>query len=77
MRIRLAYGSEGLDVEFPSERTTVIEPVYRAGAADPSGVLRAALERPVAGPPLRDRVRPGQTMRSPSVTAPGRSHGIW
>jgi nickel-dependent lactate racemase len=62
MRIRMAYGSDGLDVEVPTERTTVIEPIYRAGAADPSGLLRAALERPVAGPPLRDLVRPGQTV---------------
>ncbi len=62
MRVRLAYGAEGLDLDVDPELTTVVEPVRQPAAADPRAVLRAALRRPVAGPPLRDRVRPGQTV---------------
>ncbi len=60
VRVRLAYGEHGLDVDLPASRTTVVEPTYVAAAADQAGLLRRALLEPVAGPPLRDRVRPGQ-----------------
>ncbi|WP_433873258.1 nickel-dependent lactate racemase [Saccharopolyspora sp. CA-218241] len=60
--VRLAYGETGLDVEFPADRTTVVRPEYHPGLADEAAALRAALREPVAGPPLRDRVRPGQTV---------------
>jgi nickel-dependent lactate racemase len=59
MKVRLAYGVEGLEVELPDDRTTVVEPTYHAGAADERAVLLEALRRPVAGPPLRELVRPG------------------
>jgi lactate racemase len=62
MRIRLAYGTDGLELELPRERTTVIEPTYQPGAADEAAVLRAALRSPVAGPPLRGLAKPGQTV---------------
>ena len=60
MRVRLAYGSNGLDVEVPSERTTVIEPEFRCPAADPVAALTAALRAPIGRPPLREMVRTGQ-----------------
>ncbi|GAA0940298.1 nickel-dependent lactate racemase [Pseudonocardia zijingensis] len=59
-RVRLAYGENGLAVDLPAERTTVVEPVYVPGAADQRDVLRSALREPVAGPPLREIARPGQ-----------------
>ncbi|MFD2090010.1 nickel-dependent lactate racemase [Blastococcus deserti] len=62
MRIELAYGESGLAVDLPDDRTTVIEPRYLPGAPDPAAVLRSALREPVAGPPLRELVRPGQTV---------------
>jgi nickel-dependent lactate racemase len=58
--VQLAYGQHGLALEVHSEQTTVIEPMYHPAAADISATLRRALSRPVAGPPLRDVVRPGQ-----------------
>jgi lactate racemase len=61
VRVRLAYGTSGLDLEVDPAVTTVVEPAYQPGVADPAA-LAAALRRPVAGPPLRDRVRPGQTV---------------
>ncbi len=62
LQVRLAYGEQGLEVDLPAGRTTVVEPTYVAGAEDQAGVLRAALREPVAGPPLRELVRPGQTV---------------
>ncbi|MFI2297867.1 nickel-dependent lactate racemase [Actinacidiphila glaucinigra] len=62
MKVRLAYGRSGLDIEVDPRRTTVVEPVHHAAAADQPAVVRAALRDPVAGPPLRERVRPGQTV---------------
>ncbi|WP_035839643.1 nickel-dependent lactate racemase [Kitasatospora azatica] len=62
MKIRLAYGETGLDIDLDPAVTTVVEPLHHAGAADEMAVLRAALRHPVAGPPLRERVRPGQTV---------------
>ena len=59
MKVRLAYGAGGLEVELPSERTTVVEPAYHAGASDEAAVLRDALRSPVSGPPLRELARPG------------------
>ncbi|MGH8793935.1 MAG: nickel-dependent lactate racemase [Stackebrandtia sp.] len=60
--VRLAYGETGLDVEFPDDRTVIVEPAYAPGAADPAALLRHTLRRPTAGPPLRELVRPGQTL---------------
>ncbi|MEV0757693.1 nickel-dependent lactate racemase [Streptosporangium sp. NPDC050280] len=62
MKIRLAYGETGLTVELPDTATTVVTPVHHEAAPDQMGVLRAALRDPVSGPPLRERVRPGQTV---------------
>ena len=50
--VRIAYGTDGLDVEVPRD-ATVIRPRHRAAAPDPAALLRESLERPVAGPPLR------------------------
>ncbi|MFC4533168.1 nickel-dependent lactate racemase [Sphaerisporangium dianthi] len=62
MRVDLAYGTGGLVVDLPDDRTTVITPVARPAAPDEAAELRRALREPVAGPPLRERVRPGQTV---------------
>jgi nickel-dependent lactate racemase len=62
VRVRLAYGERGLDVELPADRTTVVEPTFVDAPADQLGLLRDALRHPVAGPPLRELVQPGQTV---------------
>ncbi|HLI01155.1 MAG TPA: nickel-dependent lactate racemase [Acidimicrobiales bacterium] len=59
MKVHLSYGTDGLDVDLP-EGTTVVEPVWRPAVPDPAAALAAALTRPVAGPALRELVRPGQ-----------------
>jgi nickel-dependent lactate racemase len=62
MRVRLAYGEQGLEVDLPADRTTVVEPTFVAAPADQTALLRGALRNPVAGPPLRELVRSGQTV---------------
>ena len=62
MIVNLAYGRTGLPVEFPDDRTTVIEPTYVDGLPDEAGAVRQALEQPIGSPPLRERVRPDQTV---------------
>jgi nickel-dependent lactate racemase len=75
MRVRLDYGSDGLDVDLPDlpdpsrpdsrttrVQTTVIEPVHREAATDPHATLLAAIRAPLESASLRSLVRPGQTI---------------
>ena len=62
MLVNLAYGRTGLTVEFPDDRTTVIEPTYLEGLPDQRDAVRAALEHPSGTAPLRDLVSAGQTV---------------
>jgi nickel-dependent lactate racemase len=61
MQTRVAYGDTGLRLDLP-DGATVVTPSPRQAAADPRETLRTALRRPVAGPPLRERVSRGQTV---------------
>lgn len=60
-QVTLAYGRNGLTVELPDD-AAVITPVPHAAAPDVPAELRRALREPVSGPPLRERVRRGQTV---------------
>lgn len=60
MLVKLAYGRDGLEVDLPEDRTTVIEPTYVPGIPDEPGALLTALRHPVGTPPLRQLARPGQ-----------------
>jgi nickel-dependent lactate racemase len=60
VRIRLDYGSDGLDVDLPDERVTVIEPVARPAVPDPRATLLKAIRSPYERAPLREIVRAGQ-----------------
>ena len=62
MLVNLAYGRTGLAVEFPDDRTTVIEPTYLDGLPDQTGAVREAVERPLGTVPLRSLVDAGQTI---------------
>ena len=75
MRIRLAYGETGLLVDLPDDRTTVVAPRQADGVPDPAATVRAALRRPVAGPPLPTGSAAARPSRSRCATAPGRSRG--
>ena len=62
MLVNLAYGRTGLPVEFPDDRTTVIEPTYVEGLADQVGAVREALDQPTGTAPLRALVSADQTV---------------
>jgi nickel-dependent lactate racemase len=60
MNIKLAYGKTGLNIEMPDElNVTVVEPRYVPGLPDSEAALRDALRSPIASPPLRELVKPG------------------
>jgi nickel-dependent lactate racemase len=57
MRVTLAYGKTGLEVELPTDaNVTIIEPSYVAGLEDEESALRLAVQQPQSGPPLRELV---------------------
>jgi lactate racemase len=58
--VRLEYGTNGLDVEFPAACTTVIEPVFIAAHPDPALTILNAIRSPIGRPPLREMFRKGQ-----------------
>jgi len=60
VKLKLDYGSNGLVIDVPEERTTVIEPVHVPAVADPADTLRRAINAPLGTKPLRDLVKPGQ-----------------
>ncbi len=63
MRLKLAYGREGLWIELPDDApVTVIEPQYVPGLPDEQAAIRAALRSPMGTPPLGDLVRPNDTV---------------
>ena len=63
MHIRLAYGRKGLAVELPDKApVTVIEPEFVPGLKDERATLAEALNSPVGCPPLRELVRPSDTV---------------
>ncbi len=58
--IRLPYGNELLAVDIPEQNLgQVLSPVAMQAAAAPPELIAAALEQPVASPPLRRLVSPG------------------
>ncbi|MBL9127116.1 MAG: nickel-dependent lactate racemase [Verrucomicrobiales bacterium] len=57
MNVRLAYGQGHLELPFPDDRTTVIEPSHRPGLADEKGAVLRALAEPIGSVPLLRRIR--------------------
>jgi len=60
VRLRLAYGTDGLWVDLPEARTTVVTATDVAALADPAAAVRDALRAPIATRPLRELVSSGQ-----------------
>ena len=63
MRIKLAYGKEGLWVNLPDgAKVTVLEPRFVPGLPDEPAAIRAALRQPLGTPSLRELARPDDTV---------------
>lgn len=71
-RIRLQYGTEGLELEVDAPSVTVVEPQYVPGLPDEAAAFREAVRAPIGRPPLRDLVRPGERVAVviPDITRP-------
>ncbi len=72
MNIRLQYGKDGLDVEVPSSRVTVLRPRFVPGLPDEGSGFREAVRSPVGCRPFRELVRAGDRVAVvvPDVTRP-------
>jgi nickel-dependent lactate racemase len=63
MRIKLAYGREGLWIELPDDAAvTVVVPQSVPGLPDERAALMAALAASIGSRPLRELVRPSDTV---------------
>ena len=63
MKITLAYGTTGLELSLPDDAdVTVVEPTFVPAVRDPVRALREALRDPFGCPPLRELVRPEDTV---------------
>lgn len=58
MRVKLAYGRDGLDVDLP-DNAEVILPRLTPGLVDEAAALKAALRHPIASPALAALVKAG------------------
>ncbi len=57
MKIRLQYGTTGLEADIPSDHVTVIEPRFVEGLTDEAQAFREAVRRPIGSAPLREIVK--------------------
>lgn len=62
MKVTLAYGKTGLEVELPDHNVTVLEPRFVPGLPDEPAALRQGMRQPLGTPPLRELVSPRQTV---------------
>lgn len=77
MRIELAYGKTGLEIELPDEwAVTVVEPRFVPGLTDSLAALQQALRNPIQSPPLRELVNPGDKVGVifSDITRPAPNH---
>jgi lactate racemase len=72
MKVHLQYGRDGIDVEIPSSRVRVIEPVFVPGLPDEADAFVAAVRAPIGGRPLRECVAAHERVAIviPDITRP-------
>src|SRR5689334_16631712 len=59
MRVNLPFGRIQLEADLP-DNARVLRPPPVQPLADPATAVREAIQKPIAGPALRERVRRGQ-----------------
>jgi len=62
MKVRLAYGKKGLNVEIPGKNIRVVTPTQVAALPNEKAALRAALNSPLKALPLREMVSSSDTV---------------
>ncbi len=55
-RVRLQYGTDGLEIEIDAPNVTVVEPAYVKGLPDEPAAFLEAVRKPVGARPLREIV---------------------
>ena len=61
MKIKLAYGTKGLDIHLPDNlNVTVVESKHVNALKDQAEAIRVALRQPIAAKPLKDSVKSNQ-----------------
>ncbi len=55
-KIKLQYGTAGLDLEIDAPNVTVVEPRFVPGLPDEASAFRDALRRPIGARPLKDQI---------------------
>jgi lactate racemase len=72
VNVHLQYGRNGIDVEIPGARVTVIEPRFEAGLPDERSAFLLAVRHPIAARPLREIVKGGDRVAVviPDLTRP-------
>lgn len=61
--MKLAYGKEGLDLSLPDGlNVDVVQPQHVEAPADQIGAVRDGLRNPIGSPPLRELVKPSDTV---------------
>lgn len=79
MKIKLAYGKTGLEIELPDEaNVTLIESQFVPGVPDPQAALHTALSNPIDGPPLQQVARTSDSVAIvfSDITRPTPNHLI-
>lgn len=77
MRIKLAYGKTGMDIELGDGlNVTVVEPTFVPGLPNAQAAIARALEAPIDSPPLRDLVGPSDRVGIvfSDITRPSPNH---
>ena len=71
-RLRLQYGTEGLELRTSSPNLTVVEPRFVPGLTDEVAAFRAAVQDPIGARPLREIVqaRDRVALVIPDITRP-------
>lgn len=62
MRVKLAYGREGLWVDLPEHNVTVVQPRFVAPVPDEHAAIVQVLREPLGSRPLRELVAPEDTV---------------
>jgi nickel-dependent lactate racemase len=79
MKIKLAYGKTGLDINLPDTASVkVIEPEFVPACPDQKGAVAASLRKPIGTPPLAEMVKKTDTVAVvfSDITRPTPNHII-
>ncbi len=72
MKIRLQYGTEGVNAEIPSGNVDVVQPLFVDGLRDERSAFTEAVRAPIESAPLRELIRSSDCVAIviPDITRP-------